>query len=215
MEHTHEHAPARRQVVRTGDDATDWDEAYGSIEQWWSGAVNSALVTEVWGLTPGSAIDIGCGEGADAIWLASQGWTVTAVDISAVAVTRAAAAAAEASVSVTFAAADVAAGLPGRFDLVSVFYPALRKSPAGSLSALLDAVAPGGRLLFVGHDLTGTDHAQKHGFDPADYLQVPDVLAALGDGWTVEVNENRPRVRPPGLDGPDMPDIVLRVRRSA
>ena len=73
-----------------------WDDRYGSTEALWSGRPNQRLVENVSGLTPGTALEIGCGEGADAIWLAQQGWTVTAVDVSKVAVERAAGHAAEA-----------------------------------------------------------------------------------------------------------------------
>lgn len=75
-------------------DAQFWDQRYRSRDQLFSGAPNGVLVTEVTGLPPGRALDVGCGEGADAIWLASRGWQVTAVDISRVAVERAAAQAA-------------------------------------------------------------------------------------------------------------------------
>lgn len=84
-----------------GDGAEEWDRWYASMEQLWSGLPNAALVSEVAGLAPGRALDVGCGEGADAVWLARQGWTVTALDVSRVALDRAAVYAREADVRVT------------------------------------------------------------------------------------------------------------------
>ncbi|CAN5627966.1 hypothetical protein BH24ACT4_BH24ACT4_25700 [soil metagenome] len=77
---------------------------------------------------------------------------------------------------------------------------------------LLGAVAPGGTLLMVGHDMEVADHHHPE-FDPEDYVQPADVARHLDEGWTIEVHEGRPRVPPRGHDGPDIPDIVLRARR--
>lgn len=199
-----------------GDGAEDWDERYGSEEQLFSGAVNGALATEAPSLQPGRALDVGCGEGADAIWLAARGWEVTGTDISQLALDRARATADAAGIEVTWHQADVAVDppKPEAYDLVSVFYPALRHRPDdAAIRALIDAVAPGGTLLVVGHDVDSMKHHHV-GFDPDDYVQPPDVAGRLGDGWTIEVDDVRPRVRPPGHDGPDIPDRVLRARRS-
>ncbi len=101
-------------------------------------------MTEVAGLQPGRALDVGCGEGADAVWLAGRGWEVTALDVSQVALDRAAAAARAAGVHVRWLLAGlVDAPLPaGAFDLVSVQYPALRRTPGQDAErALLAAVA--------------------------------------------------------------------------
>jgi len=197
-----------------GDTAEDWDRRYAdSGERLWSGHPNGALVDGVADLPPGTALDLGCGEGADAVWLAERGWSVTAVDISQVALDRGREAAASAGVSVEWRRADITAGpLPDRYDLVSVQYPAFRKDADGTVvRAVLDAVAPGGTLLFVHHDFDD-DHHPGH-WDPADYVQPDDVADALDDGWEIEVLERRARVRPPGSPGPDVPDRVLRARR--
>lgn len=66
-----------------------WDQMYGEQDRLWSGDPNGALVAEAGDLTPGHALDVGCGEGGDAHWLATQGWTVTGVDLSRVALERA------------------------------------------------------------------------------------------------------------------------------
>jgi SAM-dependent methyltransferase len=195
----------------------DWDEEYARRERWWSGAPNATLVTEVASLGPGTALEVGCGEGADAIWLAQQGWDVTGVDISQVALDRASRAAAEAGVSVRWERRDlVADGAPagegGGFDLVTVHYPALPRTPEDeAIVALLGAVAPGGTLLLVAHDVTGH---HGHAGDDVPIVQPEDVVDHLSSGWTIDVLETRPRTAPPGHTGPDVPDVVLRARRS-
>ena len=196
------------------DDASEWDERYGSEERVWSGQPNGTLVVEVEALSPGRALDVGCGEGADAIWLAHRGWRVTAVDVSRVAIDRASAAGDAAGVDVTWVCTDVTApGSPlGQHDLVSCQYPALRKDRDGTIPLLLDAVAPGGTLLFVHHAHLHDDE-HEHGFDPDDYVQPRDVAAALGDGWVVEVDETRPRPGPLSPDARHVDDVILRARR--
>ena len=113
--------------------AAHWDARYSErAGQMWSGRPNGRLVAEVAALPPGRALDVGCGEGADAIWLAKQGWAVTAIDISAVAIGRAKEAAQLAGAPVEWVCDDVlATSLPARsFDLVSLQYPALPKPRA-------------------------------------------------------------------------------------
>ena len=135
------------------------------------------------GLTPGRALDVGCGEGADAIWLARNGWTVTAIDISEVAVGRARAAAELAGAAVEWICGDALqmAFPAGSFDLVSMQYPALPKA-AGEVAvrALLDTVRPGGLLLAVYHDLDDEhrEHMKSRGVDPADYVDADDLAPA-------------------------------------
>lgn len=168
------------------------------------------------GLTPGRVLDVGCGEGADAVWLAGQGWAVTALDVSRVALERAARAADEAGVPVRWVAAGlVGAPLPaGRFDLVSAQYPALHRTPGDDAEhALLAAVAPGGTLLVVHHADIDPVQAAAHGFDPADYVSPADVKALLDDGWQVEVDERRPREVHGGGGAHHTHDLVLRARR--
>jgi len=150
-----------------GDGAEEWDRWYASMEQLWSGLPNAALVSEVAGLAPGRALDVGCGEGADAVWLARQGWTVTALDVSRVALDRAAVYAREADVRVTWVHAELldAELGAGAFDLVSAQYPALRRTPGNDAErSLLAAVAPGGTLLLVHHADVDVEHARARGF---------------------------------------------------
>lgn len=138
------------------DAAAEWDERYAGAQQVWSGRPNGALVAEVAGLEPGRALDVGCGEGADAIWLATHGWQVTALDASGVALQRAALHAEQAGAHVQWRHAGLLdAGLPpAAFDLVAALYPALRRTDPdddAAERALLAALAPGGTLLVVHH----------------------------------------------------------------
>lgn len=197
--------------------AGDWDERYASHDDGlWSGRANGTLVAEVAESSPGRALDVGCGEGADAIWLARTGWQVTGVDVSPVALERAAVAARAAGVAVEWVRADVTTSpaAPAGYDLVSVQYPALKHSPGDdAIRALLDAVAAGGTLLVVGHAPLDADYARAHGFEVADYVQPADVRARLADGWEVEVDETRPRADPVPEGSPYTHDAVLRAKR--
>lgn len=195
----------------------EWDKRYAVEGQLWSGRPNGALVAEVSGLTPGRALDVGCGEGADAVWLARGGWQVTGLEVSGVALQRAARHAQDAGVPIQWVHAGLAeAELPaGSFDLVSAQYPALLRTPdAAAERALLAAVAPGGVLLLVHHAGMDTQHASDSGFDPADYVWPSMVADLLDQDWTVEVDEQRPRIAPDGGAGAHhAEDVVLRARR--
>ncbi|MCP2167815.1 class I SAM-dependent methyltransferase [Goodfellowiella coeruleoviolacea] len=193
-----------------------WDELYGSREQLFSGAPNGVLVTEVADLPPGQALDVGCGEGADALWLARRGWRVTAVDISLTALRRAAATGADTADRVAWTRADLTSTpLPAEaFDLVSAQYFPLPKQPDHTvLRGLLAAVAPGGTLLVASHDLADLTTPHEHGFDPNDYYQPADIAGLLGAGWTVLTNETRPRTAPAPPGTQHTHDTVLRARR--
>jgi len=169
-----------------GDPAVqqEWDRRYTDRERLWSGQPNGALVAEIAGLRPGRALDIGCGEGADAVWLARGGWDVTALEVSGVALQRAAGHARDAGVEIHWIHADlVAAALPpASFELVSAQYPALLRTPDGAAEqAMLAAVAPGGVLLLVHHAGMDTQAPQEGGVDPADYVWLSMVAALLTD----------------------------------
>lgn len=198
--------------------AEEWDERY-SGEQVWSGNPNQALVTEAAELDAGRVLDVGCGEGADSVWLARQGWVVTALDISSQAVTRTEAAAADAGVAV----AGVAGGLleaplrDASYDLVSVMYPALLRTPGREAEQrLLDLVAPGGTLLVVHHDLD-REHTLQHGRDLDEYVSPDDVraLAVERGGWEVVTDERRGRTASGGAGAHHTTDLVVRLQRRA
>ena len=180
------------------------------------GPPSDALVSETAGLQPGTALDIGCGEGADAVWLAEHGWDVTALDVSRVALERAARHAEHARVPVRWVHAGlVEASLSlGTFDLVSAQYPALlRTEKHDAESTLLAAVAPGGMLLVVHHAAIDAEQARAHGFDPDDYVSTSDIATLLNDKWRIDINETRPRSVAAGAGSHHIHDIVLRARR--
>lgn len=200
----------------TSTNQSEWDERYSESDQIWSGQPNQALIVEVADLPPGRALDVGSGEGADAVWLARRGWTVTALDVSRVALDRAARQAEIAQVQVDWVHAGVEdAPLPAAgFDLVSVQYPALRRTPEASAEhRLLAAVAPGGTLLVVHHAGIDVEDAKRRGFDPNDYVLPDNVTAVLDDQWEVVVSEERARDERAGAGAHHHRDQVLRVRR--
>jgi thioredoxin reductase/SAM-dependent methyltransferase len=208
---------ARAHRHQHGCGEQDWDERYRSGPQIWSGDPNPVLVTEVAGLPPGTAFDAGTGEGADACWLAAHGWQVTAADISSVALQRAADRADTLGLDITWLHADLT-GTPalGTYDLVTAHYLHAPKTARESLFRhLAAAVAPGGTLLMVGHD--PSDQATTM---PRPHLAemgwtAGELAASLGEGWTIEVAEARPR-RATGADGRKVTisDAVLRARRD-
>jgi SAM-dependent methyltransferase len=183
----------------------------------WSGRPNGRFVAEVAELTPGRALDVGCGEGADAIWLATRGWDVTAVDISEVAIGRARESAAHLGLTVDWQVGDVlvTAPPPESFDLVSIQYPALPKAAGEpAVRHLLRSVRSGGLLLAVYHDLDDEHraHMKERGVDVDDYVGADDLARLLGDEFVIEVHAVLPRVDPPP-DTPHVADLVLRARR--
>ncbi|MUL41968.1 class I SAM-dependent methyltransferase [Streptomonospora sp. PA3] len=197
-------------------DAQYWDEKYAGRDRLFSGAPNGVLVTEAADLPPGQALDVGCGEGADAVWLARRGWLVTAVDISRTALQRAAAAGADVADRVAWRRADLTAVPPpaGAFDLVSVQYFPLPRRPADTaLRGLLAAVAPGGTLLVASHDPAELPPRHELGIDPNDYYQPADIAGVLGEEWRVLVEETRPRTAPAPAGTRHTRDTVLRARR--
>jgi SAM-dependent methyltransferase len=215
---THRHSQHVDRGGTSRSHAETWDAFYdrnGDGLPLWSGQPNGSLVAEVADLEPGTALDVGCGEGADAIWLAQRGWTVTALDPSAVALDRAASAAAQAEVTVAWMHGGLVetAGELETFDLVSLQYGVLPlDTEATAVRLLCRAVAPGGTLLVVHHELD-LAHDGHGSFAPADHLVPDDVAAHLGGDWRIETHERRQR---PGVLPPrarHIRDIVLRARR--
>jgi len=210
----HEHGEQRFGVA---EQTAEWDARYSERDgAMWSGRPNGRLVAEVAALTPGRVLDVGCGEGGDAIWLAQRGWTVTAIDISDVAVSRAREAAQLNGAAVEWVCGD-ALQVPfsaRSFDLVSMQYPALPKAAGeAAVRTLLDTVRPGGLLLAVYHDLDDEhrEHMKSKGVDPVDYVGADDLARLLGD-FTVELHAVEPRIDPPP-GTPHIADIILRARR--
>ncbi len=196
-----------------------WEEFYRVRRDAWSGKPNSLLVEEVSDLTPGTALDLGCGQGDDAIWLASRGWQVTAVDVSATALARAADRAAGAGVTeaIEWQRHDLAVSFPsGSFDLVSACYlhSPVQMPREQVLRSAAAAVAPGGTLVVVGH--AGPPSWSEP--DPEIHFPTPpevlDGLALPAGRWEVKRSDFVTR-RLPGPDGEPAtrPDNVLTVGR--
>ncbi|MEU8252815.1 class I SAM-dependent methyltransferase [Micromonospora inaquosa] len=181
------------------------------------------LARETGALVPGSALDAGCGAGAEAIWLATHGWQVTAVDIAPVALARAAERATDSGVSerVRWVEADLTAWVPEtRFDLVTTHYAHPAMPQLGFYQRIAGWVAPGGTLLIVGHlhsnEATGQGHghAHGHGHHPPDEASVTlaDITAGLDNAsWEIVTAEEQRRTMP-GREAP-LSDVVVRATR--
>ncbi|MCW2645806.1 MAG: NAD(P)/FAD-dependent oxidoreductase [Pseudonocardiales bacterium] len=194
-----------------------WDERYRSRAQNWSGNPNPVLVAEVADLVPGTALEAGAGEGADALWLASRGWHVTGVELSTTALERAAAQADRLGLQIRWQHLDLTRQpANGTYDLVSAFFLHLPAKARLTLWAhLAGAVAPGGTLLVVGHDFSDSVTTMpRPGLTEMGWT-ADQVADSLGAGWTIEVAEARPRqaADPAGREI-TIRDAVLRARRD-
>lgn len=200
--------------------SAEWDERYTTYaDRMPDDPPSAVLIGVAQGLTPGTALDIGCGIGANAIWLAAQGWTTTALDVSQVALDRAAARGQHAGVDVRWIRGRLEDLAVAPSDFVVAHYPALRHSAGNDAErALLAAVAPGGTLLVVHHANVELELAKAHGFDPSDYVghdDVVEILEADRDAdWEVTVERERLRDVPAGLDGQHTHDDVIVARRK-
>ena len=175
--------------------SSDWDARYSSVEHPWGSAPAAALSARFAELTPGRAVDLGCGDGRHARWLADAGWTVNAVDFSSVAIELARSGGEDRSIDYTVA--DVRAWEPpGPVDLVAIGFLHL---PVDELVAVLAGagswLAPGGRLLYLGHALENFTHGVGGPPDPS-ILPAIDDLARAASG--LQVHELEHLVRPVG-----------------
>ena len=200
-----------------------WDERYRSARQVWSGDPNPQLVAEVAGRPPGRALDVGCGEGADAIWLARRGWAVVAADISSVALERGAqhvrGTDPAVSARIEWLHADLLASPPepGSFDLVSVQFMQLPPEPRTRLfTALIASVRAGGTLLVVAHHPSDLATGVPRPPMPELFYPPDEIAALLDDSWTVEASEARLRsAGTPGGAEVTVHDTVLLATRRA
>ncbi len=212
-------------------DEQSWDELYQGKPQVWSGAPNAQLVAEVSSLPAGTALDLGCGEGADAVWLAEQGWRVTAVDIAAAALKRAAAHAEDRGVSgaIVWLHQDLTTWVPvDEYDLVSAqFFHLPARERDEVIRKAAGAVRSGGTLLVVGHHPDDV-HGQQHQSDDPHGLaglrphgerlfrpeHVVGCLVPSADHWDIKVSEARTRPSTTA-DGTLLQrvDTVFRARR--
>ena len=204
------------------ESARHWEDFYGQQELRWSGRPNPVLVDVATRRLPRTALDVGCGEGGDAIWLAQRGWHVTAVDISTTVLARAAATAERAGVGarIDWQRHDLARTFPaGSYDLVSAQY---LHSPVefpreDVLRAAARAVAPAGLLLIVGH-AAAPPWAEHHHHEPDVHFATPDEvlesLALLPAQWRIDAAETsvRQATGPDGRAGMLSDSVVAATR---
>lgn len=235
--HEHEHAghghdghghphDGDLETLRQALSAEAWNERYSGSDRVWSGKPNQRLVEQARDLDPGTALDVACGEGGDAIWLARQGWEVTAVDVSEVALEKVATHAEDAGVSHRLriglydALRDPRPAGHHTFDLVTVSFLHVPIPDFNAIyRGIAEAVAPGGRLLVTAHHPHDVESGARHShgdgllFGPERVLEALDVDAS-DSPWTVEVAETQDREQ--GMPDGQMlvRDTVVRLRRE-
>lgn len=194
-----------------------WNEHYGQRDRVWSGRVNLRLSEVAESLPPGRALDLGCGEGADASWLASRGWSVVATDVSQVALDRAAADAGELLSKIDFQHHDLEVSFPdGEFDLVSAqfLHSKIPLDRARVLKRAAAAVAPGGLLVIV-------DHGEAPPWSNHRHVEFPGAEEVVG---SLDLDDSWERVRVGPVEreatGPDgqpghLIDNVMVLRRNS
>ena len=193
----------------------DWDRKYAAVDNLWAAKPNRFLVAEVEGLPPGRALDLACGEGQNAIWLATRGWSVTGVDYSEVAIAKARDRAARDGVEVDFVQADLVeyAPDPGTFDLVTLLYLHIPSTERKGVHAKAGAaLAPGGTLVLVGHDLANATEGVG-GPSDRDLLYTADGIASEFPG--LEIEKATTVLREVYGEERDAIDTLVRARRSS
>lgn len=192
-------------------DAVAWDERYAEAERLWSAGPNRFLPDLVHGLPTGRALDLACGEGRNAIWLAQNGWSIVGVDFSVTAVERAWDAARMFECDCEFYVANLLDwDPPGQYSLVAEFYLHLPKPDLREIRRrLAQSLVPGGRLIVVGHDVTNLNDGHGGPQDP-ELLHTVDSVSADLAGLEIETAE---RVERPVGDAVVALDTVVRARR--
>jgi SAM-dependent methyltransferase len=192
-----------------------WDRKYAETEQLWAATPNRSFAGEGEGLPPGRALDLACGEGRHAVWLAERGWQVTAIDFSEVAIARGRARAAREHVEVDFRCSDLLdfEPEPGAFDLVLVLFLQLPEDERRVvLSRAAGALAPGGTFLLVGHDLQNLEKGFGGPSDPSVLYTPEDIVADIPE---LEIEKAERVLR--AVDDANRPaiDALVRARRPA
>ena len=193
----------------------DWDRRYAAVENLWASKPNRFLVAEVEDLAAGRALDLACGEGQNAIWLATRGWTVTGVDYSEVAIAKAQSRAKRDGVDVDFAHADLVEYVPepGAYDLVILLYLHIPSTERIGVHARASAaLAPGGTLVLVGHDLANATDGVG-GPSDRDLLYTADEIVSELPG--LEIEKATTVLRDVHGQERDAIDTLVRARRPA
>lgn len=199
-------APTRREL---------WDERHAAHDPIESAAPDPTLVEEIGPMAPGTALDLGAGDGRNAVWLAAHGWQVTAVDFSRVALDRGRRLADAMGVEVDWRLADLLEWAPPAetYDLVVLFFIHLPRDERHRVyEQAATAVAPGGTLLIVGHDQANLADGIGGPQDPAVLFTAAEVAADLPARFSIERAETLRRGREPG---PGPIDAVVRATRRA
>jgi SAM-dependent methyltransferase len=208
--------------------AAFWDQRYALSARMWSGNPNPALVEQAAALPPGTALDAGCGEGADALWLGRQGWRVTAVDVSATALRHAAAHTSPELVDrITWREADLLTWTPeipggnsgqSGYDLVVSAFMQFPGAPRRRVFATLAAsVAPGGTLIIIGHHPSDLNSGIPRPPEPDLYYSPGELADDLpAQAWTIHTQAARPRESTDPDGRPvTIHDTVLRAQRRS
>jgi SAM-dependent methyltransferase len=207
-------------IVSTPDAKQHWEEHYGERDRIWSGRVNVRLAEVASTRSPGTALDLGCGEGGDAMWLAERGWRVVAVDISDTALARAAEDAQTRGIGdqIDFQQHDLSQSFPrGAFDLVSAqfLHSTVPLDRTAIFTAAAGAVRPGGLLLIVDH--SGPPPRASKLNHHHEFPSPAEVLTALNlpkTEWDqVRVGAAEREVTGPDGDSATWTDNVIVLRR--
>ena len=195
----------------TAVDSQEWDQRYAGTELVWTAEPNLFVVEELQALPPGRALDVGAGEGRNAVWLAGRGWQVTAVDFSAAGLDKGRRLAGARGLAIDWVHADLRDYQPGEgsFQLVLIAYLQLREAELdGVLRRAAAALAPAGVLLVVGHDVTNLTEGVGGPADPAVLYTPESITRALGRLTVVRAE----RVRRPVGTGQAVDTLVRAVR---
>ncbi|MCI0542892.1 MAG: methyltransferase domain-containing protein [Actinobacteria bacterium] len=190
-------------------DSTDWDQRYLAADHLWSHGPNIFVADRLAHLHPGRGLDLGCGEGRNAVWLAERGWVMTAVDFSPVAIERGTGRGS----GVDFVVADVRTWDPGEvvFDLILIAYIHLVMPELADLVRQARSwLSPGGELFMIGHDRSNIEHGHGGPQDPEILWDVAQIRDSLEGMETVEAQV----VRRPTEEGTAL-DALVRARRPS
>jgi SAM-dependent methyltransferase len=205
-------------VTTTADPSRErWNRRWAGERAHASTAPSELLIAEAEALSPGRALDVACGAGRNAVWLARRGWRVTGVDFSDVALRAARELAASSGVEVEWIEADAVTWIPPRraYDLVTVMYLQLpAEERRAALGHAADAVRPGGTLLVVGHDLLNLTEGWG-GPTQAEVLFTPDDVVAEVGGLVIEKAGRVRRAVAEGAGAREAIDALVRARRPA
>ncbi len=185
-------------------DSQEWDRRYAGTELVWTAEPNQFVVAELQDLPPGRALDLGCGEGRNAVWLATRGWQVTAVDFSAVGLDKGRRLAEARGAAVDWVHADLRDYQPEEqaFELVLVAYLQLRAAELdGVLRNAVRALTHKGVLLVVGHDVTNLTEGAGGPQDPAVLYTPEDITRSLEGLTVLHAERVRRVVSVPAADG--------------